>query len=229
MVELNDDVLSAYLDGELDAQTRAAVASIAAGNPAVRRRIEELRAADVAMRAAFPLEPSSAEDVARVRNSAIVPFPRNTPKSKPSWPAFAATAVAAALAGFVVATPVMTTMAARTAADPLMVSGGLGSALESQASGATVDGARIVMTLKTADGRVCREFKRVDGARAQHGVACRGGSGWTLAALTETVPAQPGYATASGDDTIDGVLDQLGAVALEPGEEAALQRRGWRP
>lgn len=229
MVELNDEVLSAYVDGELDAQTRAAVASLAAGNPAVRRRIEELREADVALRAAFPLEPASADDVARVRNSAIVAFPRQAPKAKPAWPAFAATAVAAALAGFVVATPVMTTMAARTAADPLAVAGGLGAALDAQASGSTVDGARIVMTMKTADGRVCREFKRADGPNTQHGVACRANAGWTLVALTETATTPDGYATAGGDAAIDSVLDHMGAVALDANEEAALRQRGWRP
>ncbi|MBU6371668.1 MAG: hypothetical protein KJS97_02985 [Alphaproteobacteria bacterium] len=227
MVELNDEVLSAYVDGELDAQTRAAVTTIAAGNPAVRRRIEELREADEALRAAFPLEPASDEDIARVRNSAVVAFPKSPVKAKAQWPAFAATAIAAALAGFVVATPMMTTMAARTGADPLAVTGALGAALDSRPSGAVVDGARIVMTLKTADGQVCREFKRDAGAVAQHALACRGASGWTLAALSQT-PKAEGYATASGDDAIDATLDRMGAVALEADEEAALLKSGWR-
>jgi hypothetical protein len=224
MVELNDEILSAYIDGELDAQTAATVATVLAGNIAMRERLEAMRGADEAMRRAFPLEPASPAALARLQRSSVAPFPSRT-KPQRAWAAFSATALAAAAAGFFVAIPVASTMSARTDA-PFAVSGALRSVLESAPSGEVRDGARVVVSVKAADGRYCREFERTAGDAVDHGLACRSGAGWSLVALASQ-PKTSGFETAGVNPAIDAAVDALGATMVEPTDEQALLKRAW--
>ncbi|NDC59729.1 MAG: hypothetical protein EBZ50_13085, partial [Alphaproteobacteria bacterium] len=89
MVELNDEILSAYIDGELDAQIAATIATMLAGNLAMRERLEAIRGADAAMRRAFPLEPASPAALALLQRSSVTPFPTRT-KPQRAWAAFSA-------------------------------------------------------------------------------------------------------------------------------------------
>lgn len=52
-MRLTNEILSAYIDGELPAEAGAGVALALARDPAARRRFDELRKGDAALREAF--------------------------------------------------------------------------------------------------------------------------------------------------------------------------------
>jgi len=225
MVDLNDEVLGAFIDDELDAQTRAIVAARAAADPAVRARIEELRAADALLREAFPLQAPTQAQIAAVegRVGEVVKFPQ---RSVQSWQAVVAVAIAAAGVTLFAAGPTLHTLTAQPAADH--AAGAFAAALESQASGANVDGVKIVVSLKTADGRYCREFERSSATGAQHGLACRSSNGWAVVALASTPTRGPGFQAAGAASSIDATIDALAATPIDPANEAVLANSGWR-
>lgn len=219
MVELNDEVLGAFIDGELDQETSAAVAALAASNPQVRERLDALRASDTLLRAAFPLEPTDVPEL--TRKATISPMPIKIDR-RPSWRALAGASIAAALAGFVLAGPGLTTLAERER--PFALSGGVANALETATSGAAIGDARVVTTLKAADGRYCREFE----AGAAHGLACRTDGAWELVALGLAHQRQDGYRTAGAESPIDGAIERLAGEPLDPAVERTLVARRWR-
>jgi anti-sigma factor RsiW len=113
--ELVPDVLSAYLDGELDAPERAAVEDRLAASPEWRDELAEVRAARDALRAlperqAPPgfwaaVEARVGADEPEDDAAAVEPVPIATAGRRRRWPWFAAAAAAVAAVVAVIVVP----------------------------------------------------------------------------------------------------------------------------
>lgn len=218
-VELNDEILCAYLDGELDPQTSRQVRDALETEPGARLRLERLRQADVALRDALPLPAADAllatlagraSASAAPRRAAVIPWAM-------------AASVVGLMAGFLVARS--TLAPGFTALD-----GRLQQALQHSRADETSGGARVVLSFQAADGRYCRLF-RADAAAGQgEGLACRDAQGWQLVAWDAVAEeAGEGFRAAGASALVDGAMSALGGQpALSADEERALIAREWR-
>lgn len=177
-MRIDDELLMALADGELDEVTRARVERAVAEDPALKARLDvqqRLRA-----RLAAHYAPAVGEDVPeRLRamlETNVVSF-APARRARPMWQTFAALA----------ATLVLGLALGRTLTAPgpigiergtMVARGALADALETELASAQAPDAatRIGVTFNGADGRLCRTF---DGAAAS-GLACRNEAGWQL-------------------------------------------------
>ncbi|WP_428311402.1 anti-sigma factor family protein [Hydrocarboniphaga sp.] len=231
-MHLSDDLLSAYLDGELDAEAAARVESALAGDLLAQQRLQQMRANDSALKAAMRLPDIAPRDplAARILGSSAPPAvtriaPRRASRAA-SYRAMAAGVGGLAL-GYLLSqalTPGATAVA--------VIDASLSGVLDSVASGqASADRAtRISLSFKAADGRYCRVFSR-SGADYGEGLACRDASGWQLVAWDASQgEAAGGYQPAGGNDMLDAVMDRLGGgAALDVQQERALIDAHWSP
>jgi hypothetical protein len=221
-MELNDELLSAYLDDALDAATRARVEGAMDADPGARLRLENMRQADQALRNALPpragdhFETMLAE---RVMGRSAAP---TTQRRLVPW------AVAASLAGLI-AGYLLPRMNAGNGAEVL--DRALVHALDTQRSGAPLaEGTQVLLTFQAADGRYCRLFRAGDADAMGEGLACRDGKAWTLTAWDASAPeSMDGYRTAGASALVDGAMVSLGGKpAMNAAEEDALIRSDWR-
>ncbi len=243
MMEWNDDLLSAYLDGELPAETCAAIEAQCARDARLRQRLDQLRRVDQRLRAALPLPELAADDplAALIRQSPQTrhgmqggrlptPQPRRL-LSRHRAPVFA---LAASLFGVAVG-HVITRGSNNEAAPPGMaLSSALASALEQKPSGSrlTRDGetAAVLLSFKADDGRYCRAFDWQAAGKAAAGLACRESGTWQLVAWQATAAASAAdYRPASGGNAaVDAAIEALGGSdALDVGAEQQLIARRW--
>lgn len=246
--DITDDQLSAYLDGELDAQAQAALEARLDSDPGLRARLERLRAADLAIREALGehLEETPERFAQMVRESAkpsggnVVQLKRRTPLSE-AWKLPIAAALALAIGaggGFYTGAHGPGSPAATVLA--ISANSPLSSLLDKAPSAQTQDmgdAAKFTaeISYRAADGRLCREFSLSSAREETVAVACRADAGWRLEVAAATAPkgsADGGFAPVSGGDhpAIDAALDRLDvADPLSPEEEAAAIQQGWRP
>ncbi|MBX3562301.1 MAG: anti-sigma factor [Sphingomonas sp.] len=206
MMGVNDDMLMAYLDDELDSDARAAIEAALAADPALRDRLETQRrlrdrltahygpVADepVPERLRALLEPSDEKVVdfaaARVR------------RARPVWQNFAAIAATLVL-GLVIGRGLPSDSGPIAIEDGMMVArGSLAEALDTQLASAQAPDAttRIGISFARADGSLCRTF---DGADFS-GLACREAQGWRV------------MTTAGGSGGQTGGYRQAGGAAI---------------
>jgi len=238
--EISDERLSAFLDDALPPQERAALEQALQTDAAARARLEALRQADEAVRAAYAapdLDTPSPRLAALVRDAAIAPQDRlfAAQRMADRWrvPIAAGIALVVGAAGGLIAAP------RGGALDPAAVpaGGALHAMLEQAPSGAerALDGAgvfRASSSFRIGDGRYCREVEVQFGASASAGVACRQDDRWRFEVLTAAATAPSGGYETVGDDAaavLDAALSRLDAQApLDAEAEAALIARDWR-
>lgn len=228
-MRIDDDLLMALADGELDEVTRARVERAVAEDPALKARLDaqqRLRA-----RLAAHYAPTVEEEVperfrAMLETNVIAFAPAR--RARPMWQNFAALA-ATLLLGLALGRTL-------TAPGPIGVDGGtlvaqgeLADALETELASTQAPAAatRIGVTFNDADGRPCRTFD----SDAASGLACRNGTGWQL------------MMTATGSGAARGEFRQAGSgnplvlqaaqeiMAGEPLDDEAERRArdsGWR-
>lgn len=234
-----DEMLMAYVDGELDPDAAAEIARLAARDAGVAARIAALRGAREAVEAAFgPIhgEPVPERLVAAALGAA------QSQDNRPGWhrrlpaalPLAAALVLVTGIAGFLAGG--LWTAPPDTPADPLALAASplVLEALAGTPSGTPVEaGAVIAVALGSheVEGGVCRIFRVTDadgaGARA---VACNTGGDWRVAvAAREAGDETFATASAAGVEAVDAFLDGLGAgPGLDAEAEAALIASGWR-
>jgi len=239
--ELNDELLCAYLDGELDPGMRARVEQALVDDAGARVRLERMRVADQRLKAEIPLPALQPND------PSSEPILGGKPASRASrpalrWGAATITALAAGISGVVVGfvlsrsqeprvIPVVATAASTTlsgASSQLLL-----ATLENGESGkAAVEGDRsvqIILTFESDDGRYCRAFGSRDAGAAGEGVACRSGGQWQVVAWDGTADPGEGFRAAGANELLDDVMDRLGdGTALEIADERALIERHWK-
>jgi hypothetical protein len=221
-MELNDELLSAYLDDAVDATTRASVEAALDADPGARLRLENMRQADQALRNALPartgdhFEALVAERV--MGRAGALPVRRRLVP----W------AVAASLAGLL-AGYLLPRMDAGNG--PQVLDRAVVHALDAQRSGtAAADGTQVLLSFQAADGRYCRLFRAGNADAMGEGLACRNGSAWTLTAWDASAPESvDGFRTAGASALVDGAMAALGGKpAMSGAEEDAVIREGWR-
>lgn len=248
MVELNPELLMAYIDGELDAEQKASVEAWIARDPEARAMAESFRESGEMLRENFdeilnlPL-PRHLIDTVR-KNKAdpdILPLRPWKPKAHISrWPGLA---LAASIALFVGVLAGATLFRDSAVEKPSTAANLLQKTCESQPMGAMLvsddkfESVTPVLTFLAADGRVCREFERQTRSRKKVGIACRNSDGQWVAfieidriLLAEATGGESDYKTASGPpDLLDTALSALGAGrGLTPAEEQRLRSQGWQ-
>jgi hypothetical protein len=225
-MNLTEELLMAYADGEADAQTRAAIEAAMAKDSAIRERVEAHRRLRGALAGAFgsamrepaperlvaaargasptrpPAKPAEIVDLAAVRArkaaSTVEPAPRR------GWVRWSALAACVAI-GVILARGLGAVGTAPLIADThgtLIAQGALSLALDRQIAGAAAapdQSIKIGVSFRTTDKLYCRTFQVVRGDGLA-GLACRAPAGWQVrvtAATPTILPNAKGYRTAA--------------------------------
>jgi hypothetical protein len=228
-LELNDELLCAYMDGELDAEMRGRVERALVDDAGARVRLERMRAADERLKSEIPLSALQPNDALSARILDGTPLPS---ASRPSL------RVAGVIVGFMFARSQEVPATPFVAAAPAPSLSGASSnrlllaALDNGESGKSIEeggrSARIILTFESDDGRYCRAFRSHEAGAAAEGVACRDGGQWEVVAWDGTVDPDEGFRAAGASELLDDVMDRLGGgAALEPADERALIEQHW--
>ncbi len=234
IANLTDEVLCAYLDGELSPEARAALEHQLLSEPGARVRLDRLRDSDDRLRRAFALPSAAAADplvqlLTAGEHDNVVSMHASSLRryAAPIGLALAATVAGLAI-GFgwrgAIDAPVS------NAASGLALSDKLHDALDRNASGQPRAGVMVLFTFRRDDGAPCRQFEVADGAVSAEGVACRSADKrWQVSAWRVMPRTNDGFRTAGGDESpIEAMVDALDASGpLSPTEEAALIAKGW--
>lgn len=215
---LNDDLISAYLDGELDAERRAMVETHLRTDRGAAARLERLRSADSALREAFPAEDQTRDDLF----AAMIMAP-NAQQTRHRW----ATQVAALAAVLLCGVLVGQFARFNDASAPYAISANQALLLDTLPSGASAraDGAMFeaILSVRSDDGAFCRQFRLTSAESASDVLACRAqNGGWHMAAAAPAATVGE-YIPARGATVIDAAIQALGRVeVLDVEQEAVL-------
>ena len=252
MTTITDEMLSAFLDGELGTSQSDEVRAALDNDPALRARLAKFEQADATMRDAASNVvdrrlPQSVMAMLAGEKTSVAPlevYRRKRLGGSRFWP----TALAASIAlvvGWSTGVLYQRTpqggaaesnaqIAARVApGDPLF------EALESTPSGQSVAfgdaGGSIqpMLSFATASGDPCREFMAVGSDDAVRAVACRERKSWRIdfAVRSERAGTRNGYQTASASDArlmSDYISDVMVGDAFSREAEAEVMAEGWR-
>ena len=235
MMTIDDDMLMAFVDGELDEISRARVERAAAEDPALQGRLEQQRRLRARLEAHYG--PAAEEEVPErfraMLETNVVTLDTARPRpARPLWQTLTALAATLVL-GLAVG---RTMLAPAPAMGPLAVEGGrvmargeLAEALDTQLASAQPQAAatRIGVSFAGNDGRACRTFD----SEAAAGIACRGDGGWQVMMTAAGHGGQPtDYRQAgSGNLLVQQAAQEM--MAGEPYDDAAERRArdsGWR-
>ncbi len=267
MAEDREEVLLAYIDGELEGAELARAERLIAEDPEARAFVEKHRRIGEKLRQAFegPMEEEVPERLLRpfedpqdtVTEATVVPFRSNRRQAAPRrWTELAMAASVALCVGGVIGLNLDFGSGGGAFQQAVHVAGPIdrGSALHQvleeveSFESVTWEGGEAgqasaipLMSFRTADGRVCREYEMLVTSAASTsstiGIACRGaGEGWTDEVLVVSKQApegagQPAYEAASsgGQVALEGfIAETIAGEPLSPEEERALIGRGWR-
>lgn len=229
MTDIDEAMLIALVDGELDEVNRRRVERAVAGDPALAERLAQHRR--LRERLAGHYGPMAQEPVPDRLRSLLDASGTAVPLGRPvrrwgSW----------ATGGAIAASLVLGLGVGRLSREDvgpigmqngvMVAKGPLATALDSQLASAQDDAAiRIGLTFQRKGGGWCRSF---DGAMA--GVACREGEGWQVQQVLPGAGRETAYRQASSADvrvmaTVDALM--AGAPVDAAGEKAAVAK-GWR-
>lgn len=239
--ELNDELMCAYMDGELDPEMRVRIEQALVDDAGARVRLERMRVADERLKAEIPLQTAQPNDPLSARILGGKPV---RPVSRPTRWGVAVTALAAGISGIVVGfvlsrsqEPKVVPVVAAVTSTSTSLSGAssnqlLLATLENGESGkAAVEGDRsvqIILTFEADDGRYCRTFGARDASASAEGVACRTAGQWQVIAWDGTADPGEGFRAAGSSELLDDVMDRLGgSSALEVADERSLIEQHW--
>lgn len=244
----DDERLSAYMDGELEQDEAVRLERRLAAEPALARRLEELRAADRSAGRAYRaidevplpeavlalLRENEAGRSDAMPSAEVIPMPVRGPRRFLQMPVAIAASVAL-VAGFLVHDLVgsgpaieLTGTVARDSDLYRLLETGVSSEALSLRDGE----GRIVLTFQGGEGAWCRQFRlRTEGAATQ-GLACRAAGGWQMDTASFAPAGGEGPYRQAADETPPAleraVRDRLaGAALLGPDEEKSLISNGW--
>lgn len=235
MTEVSDEMLMAYVDGELDAADRETVERALAASPGLRGEVARQRALRGTLAAHYaPVADEAVPERLRAMLTAggdrtVVDFAAARERRRPRFalPHFAA--MAASLAVGVIAAQLALTPDGPVAVEDgaIFAKGALAETLETRLASAQPAGTetRIGLTFEDGNGRMCRTFE----ARALSGIACREEAGWVLAMTAEGISRpDAGYRQASAPVLMEQAQAMMAGDPLDAAAEAAAKARGWR-
>ncbi len=239
--EIDDEMLMAYADGELDASDAARVETVLRDDPDMAERLVVFTGTREVMRAAADVkraEPVPEDVVARAKAAIdasrsdgagkVLPFRRS---DRPHVFRPAALAASLAIAGFLggyLLSPKVPGDSGQEFRFAILDTPGLSDALRRVPAGErmAIEGGEIavIASFRDADGAFCREFE-LDASNASTlvSVACWSGTDWDpRLAVVATADDETQYAPASSLETLDTYLTAIGAGApLSPEDEAS--------
>jgi len=239
---ITDEMLYAWLDGELDATQAAGISAAVDADAGLAQRVARQRALRAQLQSRFapvidePIPdrllatiaaaPATVVDLDQVRARRSLPAARRPAWQE--WGAIAATLVLGVLVG--------TTFFNRgneqsyTVSDGQMLARGqLQRALSGEISGATGAGkVAIGLSARMNTGEICRSFALESGPA---GLACRRGSNWIIDVLAGTNASGNDYrqaATSMPESLRLALESRMAGEPLTPEEEATARAKDWR-
>lgn len=255
-MNIPEEMLTAYVDGELCAEDRARVEAAMRADAGIARRIEQHRSLRKDLRAAFDgvlREPvperlltaarSSGGDAAGASRATVADFAAaaEVRQSKGaargqrrwSWPEWGA--IAASLVIGVIGTrfAIRPPEAAFTSQQGRLVAQGhLADVLSHRLASTQPRAAatRVGVSFRARSGAYCRSFTVTDG-EALAGLACREGDGWRIDVLARADAASGDYSqagTALPAAVVSAVEQQIDGEPLDAASEERARRSGWQ-
>jgi hypothetical protein len=235
----DDELLMAFVDGELDPRQQAEVAAAAAADEDIARRIEHFRETRRLAKAAYAPDldapvPDALRDkiagavaaaTAKKETSRVIPLPTRSAKGvagvRAGWSlplAASIAALAGALAGYWFTSGGLVGSGQQQLALGPVAESAIAEALSGTPSGSeytTEQSSRVQMIVSFRDGKgaLCREFELIPQSAAPSlGIACRNKEAWQITfAQTLTEGAGGGYSPASAAPVVDAYLETLAA------------------
>lgn len=225
------ELLSQYLDGELDTFTARRLEQRLAAEPELAATLAQMRTQQAGLEQAFKDQdevPARVLGLLKTRDN-VVPMQRQSAQ-RPAWHYALAASLVAGI-GLMVAPPWQdsgdkpATLATVLESSPSMAEG-----WASLDDGGQV---RPVLSFRNVDGNWCREYLATDGVVASRGVACRESGKWEVQVVAATdVPGgtdQFRPAGAGDSDRIALYLEEHAqGIALSVDAEAALIEQRWQ-
>jgi anti-sigma-K factor RskA len=252
-----DELLTAYVDGELEGTERERVEQAIAHDARLAQRVAQHRALRGRLRNTFdatlrepvpqrlvnasrldaPVGPAQIIDLARVRaERARRPERRRIPIPRRAVAAVAASVIVGLAAGLLVEHAITGAPLTEYRDGALLASGSLNHALnDALASTAPASGAvRIGLSFRAKSGSYCRTFL-LEGNRGLAGLACRQQQRWRILTVLGTdSPGAPGSApgyrmagSAMPAALLQAVNEHISGEPLDAAAEAKAQRNGW--
>lgn len=233
---VTDEMLMAYVDGELDAAEAAAVALAAAGDATLAARIARHRQLSGAVKGAYAdiaAEPAPERLAETVGNGKVVRLEGvRARRATPAWGRWG-TLAAGIAAGLAVGLNLPSGDAPLVDGN-MRARGQLASALDSQLASAPPAGGlvRVGLSFRTRDREFCRTFTATKGG-GPAGLACRDGDGWAVRMAVAQAAATSGgdYRTAAADtppEVLAAAQAMMLGEPLDAAGEAAAKAAGWR-
>lgn len=233
MSRFSDQIIVAYVDGELDPQWVSELEAAMEADPALAQRVVAHTGLRDVVAGAFggamsePV-PERLLVAAGVTVSAKLARPRfGAPRGfgLPQWAAMAACLVAGVVAGRML----MDLGPIRLVEGGLHARGELAIALNEKLSAETGP-IQVGLTFRDKAGAYCRTFQMQ--ADAMAGVACRTGEGWDLRMTTRYTARSGGdyrMAGSAGPPAVLAYVDEaMSGAALDRRQEIAARKSGWR-
>jgi hypothetical protein len=249
VVNVSDEVLMAYADGEADAETRAGIEAAMRDDPEIGRRIAEHRALRAVMQGASSAvldEPvpqrlidaargnaasaGNVVDLSHARTGAVA-----APGRSRSWRPFAmAASLLIGLALGYLGWHGSAGLMKAGAGGELIAAAGLADALSTQLSADRSPGqlATTGLSFRAKTGDYCRTFSLI-GNEAGSGLACHEGNDWKIKVLAQSPHAargSPAYRPASSADipaVRAAVEESIDGEPLDQAGEIAARLHGW--
>jgi anti-sigma-K factor RskA len=249
-MSLPDDMLTAYVDGELSAEDRARVEAAMRAEPEVARRVAKHQQLRTSLRAAFDgvlREPVPERLVSAARGDAdtgsVADFSAakrareatqaRSERRRWSWPEWGAMA-ASVLIGVIITrvavrSPEATPFISRQG--ELVAQGPLADALSNQLASTQPRNAatQVGVSFRSKAGPYCRSFKMREGD-AVTGLACRAGDAWRIDVLARSDSAAGDYSQAASAlpaAVLSAVEQQIDGEPLDAASEARAKESGW--
>lgn len=252
MTTITDEMLSAFIDGELCAAQADEVRLALNTDPALRAQLARFERADATIReAASALAnrqmPRSVLDMLSGNKVALAPLETDKGASLGGsryWPTALAASIALvigwSMSMFYQGVPQNNSassgspIAALAApGDPLFI--GLETTPSGQSVALSETGSSIqpVLSFASTNGELCREFITVDPNNTIHAIACRERDAWRIdfAIRSESTADKDGYQTASASDAVlagDYIAEVMAGDAFGRAVEADFIAKGWR-
>lgn len=226
--KVSDEMLMAFVDGELEEQAADEVARAIAADPALAERAGAFRMSREAARQAFgPIMaepvPERLVDTIMQRNAGERTAAHRPGLFRSALPLAASMALAAGIAGYLLG------QAAAPDAGPLLGGPALAEAVGSTPAGeqrtVRIAGRDVDVTVLAdyaVNGGLCRTFEAVPAASdAARGIGCRFGETWHVDIAVALPDGDFSPASSGSIASLDAYLDALGAEGpLGPDEEA---------
>lgn len=237
-MNITDETLASYADGELESNVAAQVAAAVAADPALAAKIEAHRAlrerlaSHYAPFAEQPLPPhltallSGAQHSADDNGGEVISFAAARQKRGlvpvlRRWGPIAGPALAASL--------VLTVLQPWKGSPDVYADPALATVLETQLAANQPAGAetRILLSFERESGGLCRAWR----GETEGGIACRDETGWKVEQQFALGGAQSSEFRQAGSesDLLAAAQDMAAGGALDAAQEQAARERNWQP